>query len=610
MSGVITFITSTRGKKWKRGGNTPPPPPPEPGATLTLGNPTTTTSINQVAITCTVLSNKVSTGSLIVYYRASFSSTSFVNGQVTLLAGATSVNFTFNANRLTDQDREVTLSILPSTESIYILGSPISHKVTVPKQVVEPPVDPVSTRTLAYSWPIIQSAKVKADAGNTDYTSARSSLRGRVPFNRTPFTLSPIPAQVPWSYKNGSKWSPVLNSNGSQHTKPWVYHESMTTEEKRRMVMNYGGYWGPDYGANAGNHEYMRANTGVPFINIDGVSNNIMWSAFNHEEDLAQVIEDIRYCGLGYYFLSGTDKTNSLNKIVALTNTFFTDPVNGMHPSLYFSQGIPGQSDGYGRGTGYVALEELATAMDGWRLVWDVYPDADKTKLLAWLREFWEWSTKRYSPVPPRTGTLLENRQYHHHRIVGEVLQESGSANIHILTDCNMCQMAHFLGEAEWVKNRLNRTVPSKLSSGFTMSTSTSTNKSGRVGAQLTELRRTRPWTYSIKAIQGWIRLANIGEAVGVDVWNMKGTSGVTLRDGLRWMAYYAANPTAFHALYPITSTNPDITSSSVIDDVNMTLRFAKYKFPNDAELQGWCNTYFNMLGSVPKDWRLLYTPY
>jgi hypothetical protein len=55
------------------------------------------------------------------------------------------------------------------------------------------------------------------------------------------------------------------------------------------------------------------------------------------------------------------------------------------------------------------------------------------------------------------------------------------------------------------------------------------------------ELARTRSWDYSTMNLDGFVMLAELGDAVGVDLWNFKTKDGRGIRPAIENLYSYAA---------------------------------------------------------------------
>jgi hypothetical protein len=59
-------------------------------------------------------------------------------------------------------------------------------------------------------------------------------------------------------------------------------------------------------------------------------------------------------------------------------------------------------------------------------------------------------------------------------------------------------------------------------------------------GSQPYELARTKSFGYSVMNLDGFFRLASMGEKVGVDLWNYESADGASVRKALDFLAPYA----------------------------------------------------------------------
>lgn len=443
-------------------------------------------------------------------------------------------------------------------------------------------------RTYSTDWDAVSQAKSQLQAGASAYMDALGGLRSRAPMTRAPYTVGDAankPTSVKRYFWNGTDWQVVKNDDNTDFTTTWDY-SPLTPEEAARTHYTLRTYWGPDYGANAGNHAYMRANSGEPYLNRDGKTYPLVGS-FRNSANASDICYDLYYAGLMFHLASGADKVTAGNQLAVLSRAYFSDPETGMLPHLLFAQVARGLYDNYGDSPGFVDFEAFSKAIDGLILGEAGMPPAEVADMKAWVREFWTW----YTVTPPTSDT--SERAVAHRRIVGAVT--GASSNIRIFYECCVCQMAIYLGETAWVTDRMETLYPGLLGDAFDMA-ATHERTGGRQGAALAEVGRTKPWTYVNKNLNGWMELARIARGLGIDLYNMVGSNGATLQIAVRWLAYYAQDPAAWTAL-PKGGTEASDTTSTVYF-FKYTARTARKEYSGDAELQGWLNAYLTLKDS------------
>src|SRR5690606_21684204 len=60
-------------------------------------------------------------------------------------------------------------------------------------------------------------------------------------------------------------------------------------------------------------------------------------------------------------------------------------------------------------------------------------------------------------------------------------------------------------------------------------------------GKQISELKRTRSWEYSISNLNYWFKIASISNQYGIDLWNFSTPSGKSIKSGARWLQDYSS---------------------------------------------------------------------
>lgn len=558
----------------------------------------------KVTVTCEVKSAEPVASETSVYFRVTRVSTGgFANLQGKILQGSSTGTLTFpDDQEYAAFDLRVTLL----QKTTYTLGSPSERIVTIPALEAQEPEPEPALRTYSTSNEAVQKSVQQLAAGDSAYNTALNGLKSRTPLSKAAYTVGDAankPTMVTVYYWNDwntaapmNSWQPVKNVDGTDFRKAYDY-APLSAAEAKRTHYTWRTYFGPkfNYPAPAENATaaqireqrmaYMRTNLGEPYDNVDGKTYPEVKN-FRNSKNASDMCHDLFYLGIYHHFATGADKTTAANKLAEFAKAYFHSPTTGMKPHLLFGQVAKGLFKNYGDVPGFVDFEAFSQAIDGLRLAEADMPAADVTAMKAWVRAFWTWYTVK-PVVNASDSQQVKDEKDAHIRIVNGAA--GAHANIRIFYECCVCQMALYLGEEQWVKDRMNSLYPGLLGKAFDMA-ATSSRSGGRQGAALTELGRSRPWTYSNKNLNGWMELARIASGVGIDLWNMKGSNNVTLKIAMRWQAYYAQNPTAWNAL-PKGGSEDNSTTSSVYF-FREGARTCKKIWPADTELVNWCNNY------------------
>ncbi|MBC6700122.1 alginate lyase family protein [Hymenobacter sp. BT190] len=241
---------------------------------------------------------------------------------------------------------------------------------------------------------------------------------------------------------------------------------------------------------------------GKPYINRDGLRNPEA-AAFTDEDNLVDLISDVKKLGVAYYF---TGKEEYASKAAQQLRGFFLDPATQMNPNLNFAQAIPGLNTG--RCYGMIETRNLVEIPDALALMGS--SKSIDTKLVSglqdWFRQFTNWALT--SPLGVAEGKVDNNHGTFY--------------------DAQVVDFALFTGDEALARKVLETQTKARLATQLQPD-----------GAQPLELARTRPWNYVTMNMLGWVRLARLAEKVNVDLWNYALPDGRSLHAGVAWLKPY-----------------------------------------------------------------------
>ncbi|MFM9954282.1 MAG: alginate lyase family protein [Opitutaceae bacterium] len=256
---------------------------------------------------------------------------------------------------------------------------------------------------------------------------------------------------------------------------------------------SFAPYWWPD----------PKQPDGLPYIRDDGKVNPDSKRGTDSAA-LARTCGSVETLGLAYFF---TDDERYAQKAATLTRVWFLDAATRMNPHLEYAQAIPGIN--VGRGIGIIETRHLIGLIDGLALLagspaWSK-PDADA--MTTWLEAYYQWLT-----------TSKNGRD------------EAAAENNHgSWYDVQTVALALAVGRVDDARNLL-AAVPAKRIA----------RQIEPDGRQPLELARTKSLDYSCFNLEALVRLARLGEHVGVDLWTFSTADGRNLRTALRYVAPYA----------------------------------------------------------------------
>lgn len=257
--------------------------------------------------------------------------------------------------------------------------------------------------------------------------------------------------------------------------------------------MSVGLYWWPD----------STKPNGLPYIRKDGQINPERY-AVQDATYLAALCDDVQLLALAYYF---TDDETYARRAAELMRVWFLNPDTRMNPNLNYGQAIPGITEG--RGIGLIDTRMLAKLVDAVQLIkgTKAWPTADHQALQGWFRAFLTWM--QTSPV----GKDEEDEHNNHGTYY----------------DFQTVAFALFLDDKPLARQLLQQKTMPRIQSQL---------KSD--GSQPHELARTLSWGYSIMNLKGFFGLAQLAEAVNIDLWHYQTPDGKSLKQAYQWLLPYA----------------------------------------------------------------------
>lgn len=242
---------------------------------------------------------------------------------------------------------------------------------------------------------------------------------------------------------------------------------------------------------------------GLPYIRRDGERNPEINKLTDHRE-LDGMVEAVSALALAYY-LKGEEAYAA--KATVLLRAWFTDPTTRMNPHLEYAQFIPGVNTG--RGIGLIETRGLTRVVDAIALLEGskAWTREDQRGVEDWYGKFLRW--------------MLESRNGR---------DEAAAKNNHgTYYDVQIASYALFLGNRELAKRIVEEARTKRIA--------VQVEPDGR---QPLELERTRAWGYSVGNLDGLLTLAELGERVGVDLWQFRTADGRGLRRALEYLYPFA----------------------------------------------------------------------
>lgn len=253
------------------------------------------------------------------------------------------------------------------------------------------------------------------------------------------------------------------------------------------------------------------ATTGLPYKDCDGLSNEPMINQY-HSPLWGNARGGMTGPALAYYL---TRDEQYANVSASFIRAWFTDPVTGMHPTLQYSQFIPGLCTGrpqgvidFSNGGGFISVLDAVTMLGGS----GAWSGADQSAMRSWTAAFLDWLLTGPTAVYDWQDEPNNHATWIHTMIVGT---------------------ASWLGNAT-VLQRFTARLPPLLASQM-----------NATGELYLEARRARGLTYDNMCLSAWFNAAQEvagagGGGIGLDLYRYQVPAGGSLQAGIRFLLPYA----------------------------------------------------------------------
>lgn len=258
--------------------------------------------------------------------------------------------------------------------------------------------------------------------------------------------------------------------------------------------LSMGPYWWPD----------TTKADGLPYIRRDGEVNPETRGEYVDTDAKNKLFSNVETLGWAYYF-SGEKKY--AEKAVQLLETWFVNQETRMNPNLNFAQGIPGICDGRGIGiidwAGINKIISPIQILDAGGFI----TENSKIELKTWFEDYLNWLlTSEYG--------RFEDDYFNNHGT---------------WYDVQVVGIEMLLGKTDLAKERLEEAKTKRIASQIEPN-----------GSQPHELARTKSLGYSTMNLRGFIHLANLGQKMGVDLWNFETSNGRSINKALEFLLPFA----------------------------------------------------------------------
>lgn len=255
--------------------------------------------------------------------------------------------------------------------------------------------------------------------------------------------------------------------------------------------MSMGPYWWPD----------PDKPDGLPYIRRDGVVNPERDKL--DSQQLNKMINAVRLLSLAWFF---TDNISYAEKAADLLRVWFLEPETMMNPHLNFAQAIPGITEG--RFIGIIDGRSFAVLVDAIALLEtsSILKKEEIREIREWFTKYLQWLTE--SEFGKEADNYINNHS--------------------VAYDVQTCGIAYFLGNEEYIKNKISELPKRRIDSMIEPD-----------GGQPYELARTLSFGYSVGNLQNFFDAGKIGLLAGVNIFDYVSPNGASVKKALDFLNSY-----------------------------------------------------------------------
>lgn len=290
----------------------------------------------------------------------------------------------------------------------------------------------------------------------------------------------------------------LVKANTALSEKPYSITDkkSIAPSNDKQDYWHPAPYWWPN----------PNTDTGLPYIRRDG--QRVPGTQLGDEEcdnfdrsGLQQTFDNSLLLALAYKF---TAQKKYANHGAKMLRRFFLQPKTRMNPHLKYSQVRMGVNGNEGTGTGIIEFKDIYYYLDAASIFHEAgaVTDEELDQFKQWLSAYLDW--------------LLSSPQG---------ISEKNSENNHgTYYDLQILAIATFLGDKNIAYETILR-AQSRIATQFDQN-----------GRQPEELMRTITQHYSVFNLQAWVRLADMAQRWGINLWEYQSSSGASLKRTIDWL--------------------------------------------------------------------------
>lgn len=260
---------------------------------------------------------------------------------------------------------------------------------------------------------------------------------------------------------------------------------------------------------------------GLPYIKRDGrrVPGTRLYEPLSEQYDrtrLQRLFDDTFITALAFREFGDASFAEHGAKLI---RRWFLDPAAAMNPHLEYAQVRRGHNRNRGSGRGIIEFKDMYYFLDGVRVIEaaGALSETERRGFRDWLGHYLKWLVES-----PQGGS-----------------ERSMKNNHGTCYDLQLAAIAAFLGEHELL-HRI-----------FTDSRSRIVEQIDVQGCQPHEMTRSVTAHYCCFNLQCWLHLAELGEAVGEDLWSYEGPQGRSLQKAMLWLLGYLGKAWPYAQIEP-----------------------------------------------------------
>lgn len=243
---------------------------------------------------------------------------------------------------------------------------------------------------------------------------------------------------------------------------------------------------------------------GKPYINKDGQVNpekndNDKYDAARY----SKTISAVNTLSLAYY-LTGNEEYAKHS--AELLRAWFLNPDTRMNPNLDYGQLVPGKNTG--SSSGIIDTSNLITIIDAVNMLKqsENFTAADNEELKKWFSDYVDWLTQ--SKFGKKEGETTNNHG--------------------VWYDAQVAAFAYYAGREDVSKQVIEVAKLKRINKQIE-----------KDGSMPRELARTRSMDYTMYNLEAFTTLAQIGDKVGVDLWNYSSEDGKSIKLAFSYLYPY-----------------------------------------------------------------------